>query len=120
MKYLVTLALLVLSCSANAAVCYVSEYESMVIDDSGRIVHVPQEPAITVQAINHTTTTQSAAFNADTRFVGIVCDEASYFEFGPNPTSTTADPYIPANVRWFFGIARGAALEVSFCDADCS
>jgi hypothetical protein len=75
MKHLlIALALLCVAAPSWAATCKISEYSNLVVDEGGRTVPVALEPAVAVQEVTYTTSAQSSAFNAATRFVRIVCD----------------------------------------------
>lgn len=110
------LILCLVASPAWAADCYVSEYANLVIDESNRLVPVAQEPAIAVQRVTYTTSTQSSAFNTRTRFIRIVCDAAAHFEFGTNPSATADNPYLPSNTPEYFGVPRGASFEIAVYD----
>lgn len=115
-KLLLTVALLCVAAPSWAATCKISEYANLVMDEAGRIVPVAIEPAITTQEVTYTSSTQSAAFNASTRFVRIVCDAKAHYVFGGNPTATATAPYLATDSAEYFGVARGSALEVAFYD----
>lgn len=96
------------------AIAYISEYKNLVTDESGRVIQVPAEPAVTTQIVTFTVSVQSAAFAASTRFVRIVCDTKGHFVFGTNPTAITAtSPYMAADMPEFFGVPRGADYKVA-------
>jgi hypothetical protein len=107
---------------AFAATCKISEYANMVIHANGRIVPVAQEPSLTTQSVTYDASMASAAFNAATGFVRIVCDAKAHFIFTSAGTNATADhPYLSANTAEYFGIQRVApgqsqALTVEFYD----
>lgn len=110
MRKLVALLALVAG-SASAADCYISEYSDILQDPNGREVPVAGAP-ITTQRVTYTTSTQSSAFNARTRFIRIVCDAAAHFAFGANPTATANNPYVPANAPEYFGVTPGQEIAV--------
>ena len=114
-KLLLSIALL-WAAPSWAATCKISEYANLVMDEAQRIVPVAVEPAVTTQNITYTSSTQSAAFNASTRFIRIVCDAKAHYVFGANPTATAAAPYLATDTAEYFGVARGASLEVAFYD----
>jgi hypothetical protein len=125
MKYLFALILCVASFPSWGATCWVAEYDRMVRDANGNDVPVAMEPALAVQAVTSVdSTTQSAALNALTRFVIILCDAQVYFSFGVNPTATTSTFYLPATTETARGVARAtgndATLKIAFCDNDCA
>lgn len=79
----------------------VTEYASLGSDIGASRVPVAAEPAVTTQTVTFTTTTQSNAFNASTRFVRLIADANCHLLFGPNPTATTSHQKVTANtVEW--------------------
>ena len=96
------------------AIAYISEYKNLVTDESGRVIQVPLEPAVT-QIVTFTTTTQSTAFASETRFVRIISDTVGHFVFGTDPTAlTNVSPYVAADTPEFFAVPRGASYKVAF------
>lgn len=90
------------------AVMYIQEYAGTGMAAGGSAVQVGQEPKLAGQAVTFTTTTASAAFNADTELVRIVCDAAAHIEFGSSaPTATTSHAPIAANTPEYFGVKGG-------------
>lgn len=95
------------------AIAFISEYKNLVTDESGRVIQVPQEPAVT-QIVTFAASVQSAAFAASTRFVRIVCDAKGHFVFGTDPTAVTdVSPYVAADMPEFFGVPKGADYKVA-------
>ncbi len=101
-----------------AATCFISEYTNIIRDGRNYIVPVAQEPAVTIQTVTYTTTTQSAAFDSTTKLIRIVCDAKAHFEFGTNPTATASDPYLAADTPEYFGVDSDNPedYEVAFYD----
>jgi hypothetical protein len=66
-----------------------------------------EEPAVNDQTVTFTTTTQSAAFNASTRFITIVGSAAFHYAVGTNPTATTGALKIPADTPWTIAVTAG-------------
>lgn len=124
MKRLTLLLALFLFASATfAATCKVSEYENIVTDASGRQIEIPVEPALVTQSVTYTTSTElDDDFDERTRYIVMICDAKAHFRFSKAGTNATADDfYIPADVRWGFGIEREApgvtqTLNVDFYD----
>lgn len=54
---------------------------------------------------------QSTAFAEDTRFLLLVADEACRVKVGANPTATSTDTLLPANVPFYFGVNRGEKIS---------
>ena len=117
MKKLLTLVLIFIAAPAWSATCKISEYANMVTDPDGRVVPVAVEPATAEQNITYSSSNASAAFNAATRFVRIVCDAKAHFEFGTTPIAETTDPYVPGDTPEYFGIVQGISLKVAFIAA---
>ena len=115
MKYLIAAGLLLCALGAQAADCYVSEYAYIGTTQDSRAVQVPQEPALAVQRVTYDISTQSATFNVRTQYIRVVCTARAHYEIGANPTSTTADPYVSADVPEYFAVGpRGQ--RISFYD----
>jgi hypothetical protein len=93
------------------AKAYISEYEAVPILD-GRMVPTGLEPALAEQVVTFTTTTQSAAFQARTKFIRVHTDGICSYEFGANPTATVNTPRMAASTTEFFGVAPG--MKVAF------
>lgn len=66
-----------------------------------------QEPGTDQSAVTFTTTTQSAAFGAGTKYVCIVADAAFHYVVAANPTATTNALRIPAHTPLFIGVQSG-------------
>ena len=82
------------------ATAYITEYRNIGIQQ-GNVIPVAAEPAIAEQTVSFTTTTQSAAFNAQTRFVRITSDAECHMKFGADPTATTSTQQVQADtVEW--------------------
>ena len=64
---------------------YVTEYASAI---GAGALQVPQEPPITVQTVDFTTTTASAALQAGTKFVSIQLSADGHIHFAPTPVAT--------------------------------
>ena len=97
-----------------AATCKISEYTDLVVDKAGRTVPVASEPAKTTQSVTYTTSTASAAFNASTKFIRVICDAKAHFSISGSPTATASSPYLAADSAEYFGVRRG--LKISFYD----
>jgi hypothetical protein len=122
MKTVIGLLTLLLTSQCLAATCKISEYRDLILDANGRIVPVAQEPALATQSVTYTTSSASAAFNDETRYVRIVCDAKAHFIFTRDGTNATASsPYLSADVSEYFGIQRAPrattqTLKVEFYD----
>ena len=116
MKRLAVLIVLLFAIPAFGATCKISEYGYVVQDSSGRIVPVAAEPPLTTQTVTYTTSTASNAFNAQTRFIRVVCDAKAHFVVAASPTATANSPYVPANAPEYFGIAFNVSMKIAFYD----
>ena len=89
------------------ATLYVSEFLRM-SSDPRAVVPVAETPALVDQAISiSSTSAQSAAFGATTRFIRVQSDTACWLLFGANPTATNAKMPLAANVPEYFGVVAG-------------
>lgn len=94
------------------AVLYISEYDRMPTD-TRTSVPTGLEPAIATQTVAiGGVTTQSSAFNANTRFVRIHTDAICSIHFGANPTATATRARMAANQTEFFGVQGGHKVAV--------
>ena len=95
------------------AVLYISEYQDMPMTGSGPAFQAGMEPAIATQTVAiGGTSTQSAAFNASTRFVRLHTDAICSVLFGSNPTATATSPRMAANATELFGVKGGHKVAV--------
>lgn len=69
-------------------------------------------PLASQTVVNTGATTQSAAFNADTKIICIHTDSICSVEFGANPTATTASRRLAANSTEFFEVGAGHKVAV--------
>jgi hypothetical protein len=93
---------------------YITEYESLPRDVKGMVVPVPQEPALVEQtpvAIGGASV-QSAAFNANTKFVRIHTDAICSIKFGTNPTADANSQRLRADATEFYGVVGGHKVAV--------
>jgi hypothetical protein len=91
------------------AVLYISEYSGYL--QGG--VQVPVEPAIATQTVAiGGSSTQSAAFNANTRLVRLETDAICSISFGQSPTVTTSNARMAANSEDYFEVQPGHKVAV--------
>lgn len=89
------------------AIAYVGEHGGL-MQTSGGVAPIVKQPPLVRQKITFTTTTQSAAFGANTRVLRIVSDTACFFRVGADPTAVTAEPeFLPANTIEYFLVQPG-------------
>jgi hypothetical protein len=85
--------------------CYVTEFP-LQVDGSVQVALTPplvDQTAITVSAAS----AQSAAFGPGTGMARISCDTTVSAAFGSNPTATTSNMRLPANVPEYFRVRPG-------------
>lgn len=117
MKYPAFLLCVLMALPAFGATCKISEYAVITQDSNGRAVPVAEEPSLTTQSVTYTSSTASSAFNAQTRFVRIVCDAKAHFKFSTTGANATAgDPYLATDIAEWFGVPRGQSYLVEFYD----
>lgn len=95
------------------AFMYISEYAGLAATSSGdAAVDVMPEPPVAIQqiAIVVATSTQSAPFNAATRFIEIEVDQICSFAIGTNPTAATTNMRLNANERLKRGVSPGQKI----------
>jgi len=64
-----------------------------------------------------TTSAQSTAIGAQTRFVRVTAvDTAMYIAFGANPTAAAGDIYLPVGIPELFNIATSAKIAAIAAD----
>ena len=67
---------------------------------------------VTLNPVTFTTTTQSAAFQSDTSVIRCISDVDCHIAYGTNPTATTDDLFLRANVEYDFYVAPGNKIAV--------
>lgn len=88
---------------------WISEYGGLVMTSNG-LAQAVREPALTRQKFTFTTSTQSNAFNTNTKILEIVADADVYLEFGSNPTATVNSRRIPADTIIYTYVQPGNKL----------
>lgn len=92
------------------ATLHITEFESLPVDGNGNVLHIAKMPAHTQPIVSYTTSTQSAAFSARTRFIRVIASAAAHLEFGDNPKAVVGDMWIPASTPEFFAVKGGHKL----------
>lgn len=100
------------------AFLYITEFAELAIGPAGRVGQIAQQPELANQAIVNTgATTQSAAFNAKTRYVRLHTDSLCAVEFGTNPTAVAAGASgtarMAANQTEYYGVPQGQNFKVA-------
>lgn len=75
---------------------------------------IAQMPPIAEQKVSFTTTTQSSAFNAATRFIRVHPTSICSIAIGSNPTATTSTMRLAADAVEYFGVTAGD--KIAFVD----
>lgn len=100
---------------ALAADCYVLEFNELSRDQwSNRMDLANLSLAVAEQKVTYTTTTQSAAFNTNTRYIRVVCTATAHFNVEEDPSATANDSYVTADVPEYFGVNPGD--KIAFYD----
>lgn len=97
------------------AFLYITEYAELAIGPAGRVGQMPKDPPVAEQAIANTgATTQSAVFNAKTRFVRLHADSACSVLIGTNPTATTGSGRFAAGQTEYRDVSDGIRSGTAF------
>ena len=93
---------------------WITEYTTMGADSTGIPLPIAAHPPAAVQTPVDITSTsaQSAAFAATTRFVRLRADVACHFAVAANPTATTGATPLDANAAEYFQVPAGFKLAV--------
>ena len=94
------------------ATLYVTEFSDVNIAQ-GNIAQVVEQPVVAEQTVTYTTSTQSTAFNARTKYVRIHTDAICSILFGTNPTATTSKMRMVAGQTEYFAVPVGASYKVA-------
>ena len=86
------------------ATLHIAEFTAMPTDANGSVLQIGKMPPLTTQVVTYTTTTQSAAFNSQTRFIRVIASAAAHLVFGSNPTATATAPWVAASTAEFFAV----------------
>lgn len=102
---------------------YITEYSSAALpfpyggSSSNPLQNYPldaaQEPALLTQTVDiGAMSTQSSAFNANTRFIRIHTDAICSVEFGVDPTATSSSQRMATNQTEYKGVRPGDKVAV--------
>lgn len=96
------------------AVAYIAEYaELMPPSAPGGRGQIAMQPPLAEQTVAIGAEADSAAFNAQTKFVRIHVDAICSIQFGTAPTATTSTMRLAANQTEYFAVPLGANYKVS-------
>ena len=92
---------------------YITEFQASGNAESGAQLQVGVQPAVAMQKLTFTTSTQSAEFDERTRFVRLHTDAGCHIVFGTDPTATTNHMPLLADSTEYFGVVMsGLKLAV--------
>jgi hypothetical protein len=94
------------------ATLWIREYRDSGVAGAGRPIPVAAEPGTDQTPVTFTTSTQSAAFGATTRFITIIGSAAFHYVVGSNPTATTNALKVPADVPHDIAVTAGHKIAV--------
>lgn len=96
------------------ATLYITEYRRMARDLEGRLLPASNLSEVTAtQAVSiGGASTQSSAFNADTRWIEIHPDATCSIAVGKNPTATTGAQRMKADERIYAAVQPGQFIAV--------
>lgn len=93
------------------SILYISEHESLASTVDGVVTAVPM-PSTTDQTVDFSGGADSSdAFASETTFVQVVADAACHIAFGDDPTATTDNFLLPANVPRIYGVRGGQKVS---------
>lgn len=98
------------------AICDITEYEELAIDAKGQVIPIGLEPATANNPVAIGVATQSAIFNARTKFIRVGADAPCRVEIGIDPTAVdNVSKRIGAGGVEYFGVATrdGTLLRAS-------
>lgn len=92
---------------------YITEFDGSGNSVSGASLQVGKMPPVTTQVVAFTTSSvQSAAFNASTKFIRVQSDAVCHLVFAANPTSTTNGQRMVADSTEYFAVTPGDKVAV--------
>ena len=87
------------------AFIYITEYREQAKDTMGHLLPAGLEPAIANQRVAHTgTSAQSAALDAQTKFVMVHADSICSIKFGASPTAVVGEHRMGAGETRYYGV----------------
>lgn len=78
----------------------------------GGTAPIAQEPGVDQAAVTFTTTTQSAQFGTNTKYIAIKADAAFCYVVGVNPTATSNAIDVAAGTIIYLGVSPGHKIAV--------
>lgn len=97
------------------ATLHIIELSSLARTADGDVIPVPDlESIVTTQVVTFTTTAQTAAFNAKTKFVRVSPSADAVLDYGTNPDADlNTFLRMAANSAEFFGVLPGKKLAAA-------
>ena len=86
------------------ATLWIREYSA---PPSVRDAPIAPEPGTDQTPVTFTTSTQSAAFGASTRYIAMIGSAAFHYVVGDNPTATTGALKVPADTLLYVSVEGG-------------
>lgn len=75
-------------------------------------LHVPSEPIVADQKVTYTTSTQSSAFNDDTRYIRLAPTADCFVLFGSSPTALATSQKLFAGSEYFRMVVAGDKVAI--------
>lgn len=95
------------------AVLNITEYSHLARDGSGALIPAGLEPGLDEQSLTiGGSSIQSAAFNANTKFIYVFAQDACALAIGVNPTAVATHKRMAAGQGLWFGVFGGHKLAV--------
>ena len=94
------------------ATLHIAEFTAMPKDANGNVLQIGKMPPATTQVVTYTSSTQSSAFGAETKFIRVIASAAAHLVFGANPTATATAPWVAASTAEFFAVVPGQKVAV--------
>jgi len=95
------------------ATLHVTEFSRSGNSESGAMLQVAKVPPVADKTVTFTTSSvQSDAFSADTRFVRIHATANCHLRFAVNPTAVTTDMRMLADTTEYFAVNPGDKVAV--------
>jgi hypothetical protein len=91
---------------------YITEFQASGNSVSGAQLQVGVQPAVAMQKVSFTTSTQSALFDARTVFIRLHPTADCHVIVGTSPTATTNHMPMLADSTEYFGVLAGMRLAV--------
>lgn len=100
------------------AILNITEFKRLAEDGRGNIVPVGELPSIAVQSITFTTSTNSAAFHKQTKFIRVLANADAFIKVGSGTQTATlaGGTKIEADVAEYFGVDGVKGMQLAVYD----